>query len=113
MLLQVIDGQGLLTTVIAASQETVVDHSGSITGSGSQALLAVNPTRSGWFVQNRGTNPMYINELGAAASAAVSAGSGSVMIPAGASFPPAGYPLTSQAINILGTLADNFVCREW
>jgi len=42
MLLQVIDGQGLLATVIAAGQETVVDHSGSITNSSAQELLALN-----------------------------------------------------------------------
>lgn len=113
MLLQVIDGQGILQTVIATGQETVVDHSGSLDSSAAQELLAENESRSGWFIQNRGTNPMYLNELGEDASATVAADSGSIKLAAGESFPPAGYPVTTAAISIIGTVDDDFICREW
>lgn len=110
MKLIILDGLGASQTVLAASQEAVVDHSATITATGTaQNALAANANRSGYFFQNlSATNPMYVNELGAATT-----GAGSIKIPAGGTFPPAGYPVSTGALSVLGTAADPFTCREW
>ncbi len=109
MLLNVLDSAGVAQKVIVASQEAIVDHSGSIASTGvAQTAIAANALRSGFFIQNKGANPMYVNELGAATN-----GAGSFTIAPGASFPPAGYPISTGALSILGTAADIFTAREW
>ena len=109
MLLNVLDSAGVTQKIIVASQEAVVDKSGSIASTGvAQVAIAANLLRSGFFIQNKGANPMYVNELGDA-----TADAGSFTIAPGASFPPAGYPVSTGAISILGTAADVFSAREW
>lgn len=114
MLLVVTDANGAQQTLVAQAQATASDYSGSITATGtSQALAAANALRSGWFIQNRGANPMYINDLGLPASSTISAGNGSIEVAPGATFPPFGYPISTTAFNITGTAADTFLYREW
>ena len=114
MLLVVTDANGAQQTVVVNAQETPADFSGSIAVTGtSQQLAAANANRSGWLIQNRGANPMYVNDLGVAASSTVSADNGSFEIAPGASFPPFGYPISTSIFNIVGTAADTFVYREW
>jgi hypothetical protein len=109
MLMKIIDALGVQQTIIAPSQESSLDHSGSIAATGvSQLLLAANVFRSGWFIQNKGANPMYLNDLGVA-----SVGAGSFVVAPGNSFPPPNYPMVTGAINILGSIGDTFVVREW
>lgn len=109
MLLNVLDSAGVAQKVVVAGQEAVVDRSGSIALSDvAQTAIAANVYRSGFFIQNKGANPMYINELGTATAVG-----GSITIPAGASFPPAGYPVSTGAISILGTAGDIYTAREW
>ena len=109
MLLNILDGQSILQRVLARAQESVSDHSGAIVATGvSQPMLAANPLRAGWVMQNLSSNPMYINDLGFA-----TVGSGSFSVPPGGAFPAYGYPLSTSAISIVGTAADAYTCREW
>jgi len=110
MLTKILDALGVQQTVVTASQEAVVNKSGTITATGvSQTLAAANALRSGWFFQNNGSNPMYLNEVGADASAT----SNSFVVQAGGTFPPAGFALTTAKISVLGTIGEAFTCREW
>ena len=110
MLLKVIDALGNPQTIITAGQEAVVDHSSTITVTGASQLgMDANPTRSGWCLQNVGTSPVWCNTLGADAAA----GAGSFMVPVGGMFPPAGYPVTTDAVNLLGTAGSAFSLLEW
>lgn len=112
MLLAVIDGNGILQYRIVAGQETLVDQSGTITvDDTAQELMAENTDRSGFYIQNASIdNDMWLNELGADATQA----SPSIRIPAGGSLiAPNGYPLTTNALSIIGKAGDAFVAREW
>ena len=111
MLLQVLDGNSALQQVIVHAQEAQTDKSGTIAVTAqSQLVLAANTTRSGWVIQNRGVNPMYINDLGAAAST----GPGSFVVQPGGFFPPyPGHPISTTAVEILGTAGDAYTVREW
>ncbi len=110
MLLKVLDGTATSQTVIAKGQEAPTDRSGTIASTGvSQTLMAANATRSGYVVQNNGASVMWLNEIGAAASAI----GGSYAIAPGAVFPPPGWPVTAAAIAITGTAAQAFTAREW
>ena len=110
MKLSILDGTGASQTILTAAQEAVVDHSSTIAATGTpQNALVANVNRSGYFFQNlSATNPMYLNELGIATT-----GSGSIKVPAGGTFPPAGYPVSTGALSILGTAADGYTCSEW
>lgn len=109
MLLKVNDALGVQQTIVAHAVEAPLDHSGTIAVTGTaQTLLAANALRSGWFMQNRGTNVMYVNDLGTATT-----GAGSFSVQPGATFPPVGYPLATGAISVLGTLNDVYTVREW
>jgi hypothetical protein len=109
MLVSILDGTGNLIKVIVKGQETVVDNSGSITQTAqSQILLAVNNLRSGWLFQNNGSSPMTLNELGATPEA-----SNSWTVLPNESFPPENFPVTVNAINIIGIAGDNYIAREW
>lgn len=110
MLLKVIDALGNPQTIISHGQEAVVDHSSTITATGtSQKLLDANAFRSGWCLQNLGAVPLWCNTLGADAVA----GAGSFSVPAGGVFPPPGFPVTTAQINVLGTVATPFTVLEW
>lgn len=109
MLLKVNDALGVQQTITANGVEAPLDHSSTIAATGvAQTLLVANTLRSGWFMQNRGSNVMYVNDLGAATT-----GAGSFAVQPGATFPPVGYPLTGNAISVLGTLSDVYTVREW
>ena len=109
MLLTVLDSAGVSQKVITRAQESALDHSGIIVATAvAQQVLAANTLRSGFIIQNRGSNPMYVNDLGVA-----TVGAGSFAIAPGNFFPPDNYPLKTGAISILGTINDIFVVREW
>lgn len=110
MLLKVIDAQGNPQTVIAHGQETPVDHSGTVTVmDGTQVLLAANAFRSGWFLQNLDVNPLTLCETGDA----VAGTPGTWQVPAGGTFPPPGFPVTTGAVHINGSANAKFSAREW
>lgn len=111
MLIQILDATGTQQQVIIKAQEAVTDRSGQIAATGvSQILAAANVLRSGFRIQNKSSvNPMYVNELGAASAS----GAQSFTVLPGAFFPPDGYPVSTNAINVLGTAGDTFAAREW
>ena len=114
MLLNVVDGQGFPQKIIAVGQETVVDVSGVIAATGvSQVLIPANPYRSGFIMQNCSDDFMYVNDLGNAAAPPETANNGSFVVAAGAFFPPPGYPISTGAISISGTINDTFTARAW
>lgn len=113
MLINVLDSAGVAQKVIMHGQEAALDHSGVIAATAvAQTVLAANTLRSGYVIQNRGVAVMYVNDLGTAA-AAVGVNAGSFAIQPGAFFPPDGYPVTTGAISIVGTINDGFAVREW
>lgn len=113
MLINVLDAAGIAQKLIVHGQEAPLDHSGVIAATAvAQTALAANSLRSGYVIQNRGAAAMYVNDLGAA-TVAVGANAGSFAIQPGAFFPPVGYPVTTGAISIIGTINDGFAVREW
>lgn len=109
MLLTVLDGLGASKTIIVAGQETLVDASDTIVATGvAQNMLLANTARSGWSMQNLGANDMWVNDAGTA-----TAGAGSYKVPAGGSFPPAGHPVVTGAVQILGTIGQAYTAKEW
>lgn len=109
MLLKVLDALGVQQTVITKGQEAVTDQSGNIAATGvAQEAIAANALRSGLIIQNISTTVMYVNDLGDAAVAA-----GSYQLAAGATFPPEGWPVTTGAVSILGTVGALYTAREW
>jgi|WetSurMetagenome_2_1015567.scaffolds.fasta_scaffold209438_2 hypothetical protein len=109
MLVTVLDGNGISQQLIIASQESVSDVSGVIAVTDtSQPMLAANALRSGYSVQNNGSNVMRINDTGNSSTLP-----GSFTVPPLGFFPPPGYPISTGAINISGTIGDNFSAREW
>ena len=109
MLLTILDGLGAQQKIIAKGQEAVTDHSGAIAATGvAEVMLVANLLRSGFALQNCGASPMYVNDLGVATT-----GVGSFKVAPGAFFPPEGYPVSTGAISILGTINDVFTVREW
>lgn len=109
MLLQILDANGVKQNVLAHGIEAVVDQSGVIVATGvAQIATPALSTRAGWLFQNLGTSSIWINDLGTA-----TAGSGSFMVPPNGVFPPNGYPLTQNAISILGTLSTQYTLRIW
>jgi hypothetical protein len=104
-----VDGNGNQQIAIGQSVATPTDRSGTIAvGATSQQLMAPNALRSGWFIQNQSASAMQISEIGNASTAV-----GFIIIAAGQSFPPPGYPVTLGQINISGTAAAVFAAREW
>jgi hypothetical protein len=109
MLLQIKDGAGATHTIIVQAQDTVNDRSGAIDADAvSQTVMAANLNRSGFYFQNVSTHNMTLNELGIDATA-----TGAWVIPPNGTFPPPGYPVSTDAINVAGTLGDVFIAREW
>lgn len=111
MLLKVIDGEGQEQTIIVEGQETVVDQSGTITADQtSQNVVAENDSRSGFFFYNPLNNDnMWVNDLGAA----VADDSKSFLVMPGGRWPPQGYPISVGAIQVIGTIGQAYLAREW
>ncbi len=111
MLVPIIDGSGNAVNICIAGQETLVDRSSVLADENAQEVMASNEARSGFFFQNCSTdgNDMWINELGDAATAA----SPCIRIVAGGVWSSLGYPVTVNAISVIGTAGDTFTAREW
>jgi hypothetical protein len=89
----------------------LTDKSGIIIKTGAaQTLLEANPSREGFFLQNLSpSHSIWINDLGAASS-----GQGSIRIDPGHTFSTIEhYPVSQEAISILGNHGVQFTCREW
>ena len=110
MIISIQDAVGSSQKVIVKTHEAVLDMSNVIISTGvSQQLLASNNNRSGFLIQNNGTNTLFINTLNVPASAMP----GSFKIAPGAYFPPPDYPVTYHQVNVMGTASDTFTVVEW
>jgi hypothetical protein len=108
-----LDGNGYPQKIITPGQENLVDASGVIAATGvAQVLLAANANRSGFILQNDGSHNMEINDLGVATTTPT-ANNGSFVVVPGAYFPPAGYPVSTGAISIIGNTNDAYTVRAW
>ena len=111
MLLSVLDKDSAAQVIITNAQEANVDHSGSIAATGvSQEAVAANSLRSGLFIQNLSeTYPLYFNVGVDAVS-----GAGSIKILPGERMHfPNEFPISTGAVNILGTVSESFTIKEW
>lgn len=108
MLLRVRDGEGQPQTMIVPGQETVNKHDGALADALAHDAIPANPDRSGYFFQNRGNADMYVNDQ----AAAVADGTSFKVAPGG-TWPPAGYPVTTGAISVIGTQGDAYIARDW
>ena len=110
MLLNILDSASTAQKIITHGQEAIVDASGTITATSvSQTIATASSTRSGFFIQNLGTHNMWLNDLGVATQVA-----GSILLAPGASLSaPAGYPINTNALSLIGTLGDGYTLRIW
>lgn len=90
----------------------VTDRSGTVTSGGTaQDIMAANAKRRGWSVFNASDITLYVNDMGAAATAA----NGYALAP-GALLEsgPDERSVSGLAISLLGaTTGKAFVAREW
>ncbi len=109
MITAILDASGNSQSIVVRGQEAVVDHSSTIQLAGSQIALNPNPLRSGWFFQNNSATAVWLNDTGVATS-----GAGSVQVAAGASISTMrDYPLTTNALNIIGSIGSAYTLKEW
>ena len=107
-----LDSDGsLYVNIRDTSSATMVDRSGTITlGGTAQQLMAANPNRKGYFIQNNSAGVLWFNELGATAVQAAP----SISIAAGALYQSPSPGASALAISIIGaTTAQAFSAREW
>lgn len=87
----------------------VADKSGTVTlGGTAQQLMAANPLRRGFFIQNQSTADMWINAKGATATAAEP----SIWLPAGAAYSTDYGNVSLLAISIFGATTGQAFCAE-
>jgi hypothetical protein len=107
-----VDADGsLFVNVRDTSAATMTDRSGTITlGGTAQPLMAANPNRKGYLIQNNSAGVLWFNELGVAAVLAAP----SISIAAGALYQSPSPGASALAISIIGaTTGQAFTAREW
>ena len=88
------------------------DRSGTITTGGTaQVLMAANPRRRGWIVQNTSGANLFVNETGSAATQ----GNPSWLLVPNQTLPIGQFNAPpSNAISIIGpNTSQSFIAREW
>ena len=105
-----VDGS-LYVNVRDTSSASMADRSGTITlGGTAQSLMAANPSRKGYLIQNNSAGTLWFNELGATAVQAAP----SISIAAGALYQSPSPGASALAISIIGaTTGQAFSAREW
>jgi hypothetical protein len=108
MLLIVADGNGVLQTIAVSAQEAVTDFSTTIVTAGIPQNVfgsVAQPTRSGWFFQNNGQNPMVLNVFG---------GTSTITVPVGGIISTkSNVPLTTGIITVTGNAGDAYTAYQW
>jgi len=91
---------------------TTVDHGGNVVTTGvSQLLAGANAVRKRITIEAQSNN---VNSLWVAfASAASNNGLNCFEIMPGGYFDSGNGPVSSEVVNITGTIGDKFACREW
>lgn len=100
----------VVTAVIQGNQAAHTNRSGTIAAGGAQQqLMAANPNRRGYWIQNQSTGDLWINGLGNA-----SAGQPSLRISAGALYESPVHGVGTAGISIFGaTTGQAFAAREF
>ncbi len=121
MILKVVDANGAPQQICVAAPGQASDASSTVAANlpiggpftYQQAIAAptTGSIRSGWFIVNRATNPMYVTEDGSVPSNNPTA----IVVYPGQMFPPpgVGYPVSQNAINLAGTAGDSFSAKVW
>jgi hypothetical protein len=111
IILQVDSDGSLFVNVRDTSSATMVDRSGTITlGGTAQALMAANPARKGYLIQNNSAGVLWFNEIGGTAVLAQP----SISLAAGALYQSPSPGASAAAISIIGaTTGQAFTAREW
>jgi hypothetical protein len=107
-----LDNDGSLRVIIVETLSgTLTDRSGTITlGGTAQTLMAANPARRGWLVQNNSAGTLWINEIGGTAVQLQP----SLSITAGSLYTSPTPGASNAAISIIGaTTSQAFTAREW
>lgn len=98
------------TSITTSPVNGYADRSGTVASGGvAQALMAANPARKGYWIQNNSASDLWIRDTGTAAAIQPS-----LKIAAGNLYesPVTGCPTT--AISIFGaTTGQTFTAREW
>ncbi len=97
----------------ALMQVVATARSGTIAAGGTaQDLMAANPDRNGWLIQNQSTADLYVRSKGAAGTALAAADGSSLLIPPGGYYEPP--KITPHALSIFGpTTGQAFFAEEW
>lgn len=107
-------GGNVVTTTVPVSINgkgvTYTDKSGTIAAGGvAQTLMALNASRTGFWIQNVSTGDLWISSLGTAAATQPS-----LWVPAGTYYEPPTNGVPTAAISIFGaTTSQAFSAREW
>ena len=112
----ILDGDGNPQTIAVRAPGNATDRTLPITATDEPfQLLPPNADRSGWLMQNgSGSNPVFVNELGADPTQPAALGSGPWIVPPGGFFPPPGYDcIPLGAVMVSGTAGDVVIAREW
>lgn len=102
----------LNTVFIQPAPGNLTDRSGSISlGNVAQTLMAANPLRRGWRIQNNSTADLWFNDTGGTANAG---GPGSFRIAAGGYFETSFGGISNTTISIVGgTAGQVYSASEW
>lgn len=99
-------------SLMALSGVTKVDRSGVITlGGTAQQIMAANPARKGWSIQNKSTADMWFNDLGNVADPVAN---NSTYMPAGAYYESESGGASIAALSLYCAVTGaQFVAKEW
>ncbi len=102
--------QAPMTTVLSVAA-VKTDRSGAVaTGGTAQQIMAANPARKGWQLQNTSDTDLWFNALGAAAVA----GGSSFKLPPNGFYEAPPHGISTAAVSVLGaTAGKTFAAREW
>jgi hypothetical protein len=89
------------------------DRSGAVAAGGeAQDLMAANPDRNGWLLQNQSTANLYVCSKGAAGTTLASLDNHSLLVPPGGYYEPP--KITPYALSIIGpSTGQAFFAEEW
>ncbi len=97
----------------AAMRAVATSRAGVIAAAAAaQDLMAANPDRNGWLIQNQSAANLFVRSKGAAGTAVATADGQSLLVPPGGYYEPS--KVTPHALSIIGLAAGQaFFAEEW
>lgn len=116
MQMTVIDGTNAAQIIcVDAPTQNFTDISGAIVANAQAVVIAqANTARSGWFLYNPGTTPIYVSDTANAATNNITPGDGSFVVNPGQSISSKqlGY-CSTLPLSVFSTAAVSYVARVW